>query len=98
MSQTTMSIRVDSTLKKNFDQLCDYFGLSSSSALTIFMKTVVRERKIPFEIKADSSSLVREKAKNAFLQLREDAARYGLQDLSEEEITALINEVRNGKE
>ena len=53
MSQTTMSIRVDSNLKQNFDILCDEFGLSTTSALVIFMKTVVREQRIPFEIKAD---------------------------------------------
>ena len=53
MPQTAISFRVDNVLKQSFDSLCDQFGLSNSAALTIFMKTVVRERKIPFEIKAD---------------------------------------------
>ena len=52
MAQTTMTFRVDNTLKKDFDRLCDEFGLSNTAALTIFMKTMVRERRIPFEIKA----------------------------------------------
>ena len=53
MSQTTMSIRVDSNLKQRFDTLCDEFGLSTTAAMMLFMKTVVRECRIPFEIKVD---------------------------------------------
>jgi len=41
MSQTTMSIRVDSNLKQKFDNLCNEFGLSVTSAFTIFMNAVV---------------------------------------------------------
>ena len=51
MAQTTMTFRVDDTLKKNFDELCDEFGLTSTAALTVFMKAVVRERRIPFDIR-----------------------------------------------
>lgn len=47
MAQTTMTFRVDDALKKDFDRLCDEFGLSNTAALTIFMKTMVRERRIP---------------------------------------------------
>ena len=51
---TSMTIRVDKDLKSSFDKLCDQFGLSNTAALSLFMKAVVRERRIPFEIKADS--------------------------------------------
>jgi addiction module RelB/DinJ family antitoxin len=52
MSQATISFRVDPTLKQNFDTLCAEFGISASAAFNIFMKTVVRERRIPFEIRS----------------------------------------------
>ena len=55
MAQTTMTFRVDDSLKKDFDKLCDEFGLSNTAALTIFMKTMVRERRIPFEIRTEQS-------------------------------------------
>ncbi len=55
MAQTMISIRVENDLKQSFDALCKEFGLSTSAAMTLFMKAVVRERKIPFEIKADPS-------------------------------------------
>ncbi|MBR3798250.1 MAG: type II toxin-antitoxin system RelB/DinJ family antitoxin [Bacteroidales bacterium] len=97
MSQTTMSIRVDSNLKQNFDILCDEFGLSTTSALVIFMKTVVREQRIPFEIKADSIEEIRGKSRHAFERMRADAAKAGLQDLSLDEINEIIHEVRYGE-
>ncbi len=98
MSQTTMSIRVDSNLKQRFDVLCDEFGISNTSALTLFIKAVVRERRIPFEIRAVSLEDSRKQALLAFDILRAEAAESGVQGLSLDEINAIINEVRNGKE
>lgn len=53
MSQTTISIRIDEELKKQAEELFAEFGMNMTTAFTIFAKAVVRERKIPFEIKAD---------------------------------------------
>ena len=97
MSQTTMSIRVDSNLKQKFDNLCNEFGLSVTSAFTIFMNAVVRERRIPFEIRTDSIEESREKAMLAFDRMRKDAAAAGVQDLSLDEINEIIKEVRYGE-
>ena len=98
MSQTTMSIRVDSDLKQRFDVLCDEFGLSTTAAMMLFIKTVVRECRIPFEIKRESEEDVRRKARLAFERMRADAAAAGLQDLSLDEINEIIHEVRYGKD
>ena len=97
MSQTTMSIRVDSDLKQRFDTLCDEFGLSNTAALMLFIKTVVRECRIPFEIKTESEEEVGRKARLAYERMRADAAAAGLQDLSLDEINEIIHEVRYGK-
>lgn len=97
MSQTTMSIRVDSNLKQKFDNLCNEFGLSVTSAFTIFMNAVVRERRIPFEIRTDSIEESRKKAMLAFERMRKDAAAAGVQDLSLDEINEIIKEVRYGE-
>ncbi len=50
MAQATFSVRMEDGLKKEFDSLCSDFGMSMSTAITVFAKAVVRERKIPFEI------------------------------------------------
>ena len=67
MAQATLSMRVDDTLKKNFDNICDDFGFTSTAAITVFMKTVVRERRIPFEIKASTKEHINKDAWAAFL-------------------------------
>jgi hypothetical protein len=40
-------------IKKNMEKVCAEMGLSMTAAFTIFAKTVVRERRIPFEVSAD---------------------------------------------
>lgn len=97
MGQSTVTIRVDDSLKKNFDILCDQFGFSNTAAFTIFMKAVVRERRIPFEIKVDSDEEIRAKALQAFAQMREDAAASGQQDMNLDEINRIIKEVRDAR-
>ena len=96
MAQTSITFRVDDSLKKKFDSLCDEFGLTSTAALTVFMKAVVRERKIPFELQARSEYEIRSQAMAAFERMREDAAQSGLQGISLDEINSIIREVRNG--
>ena len=93
MSQTTMSIRVDSNLKQNFDILCDEFGLSTTSALVIFMKTVVREQRIPFEIKAEPDWETMSELE-AFREIRKMAESGRLPDLTLDEINEEIRKTK----
>ena len=53
MSQTTMTIRIDEGLKRDFDKVCDDLGMPMSTAVNIFAKKVVREKRIPFEVSMD---------------------------------------------
>ena len=48
-----ISLRVDDDLKRNAERTFDDIGLSMSTAINIFLKTVVRENRIPFELSAD---------------------------------------------
>lgn len=45
-----MTVRLDSQLKAQFDQLCEEFGMSANTAFNIFVKAVIRSRSIPFSI------------------------------------------------
>ncbi len=97
MAQTTITFRVDDSLKKDFDRLCDEFGLSNTAALTIFMKTMVRERRIPFEIRTEPLDEVAAKGRLAFWALRAEARRNGLTDMTLEEINEEIRAARRGE-
>ena len=92
-----MTFRVDDSLKKNFDKLCDEFGLTSTAALTVFMKAVVRERRIPFDIQAKSEYQSRIQAMDAFERMREDAAQSGLTEMTLDEINEEIRAARRGE-
>lgn len=50
---TQVNFRIDDETKRDAEQILDEMGLSMSTAITIFLKTVCRERRIPFEITAD---------------------------------------------
>lgn len=97
MPQATFSIRMDENLKRQFDELCNEFGMTATTAFNVFARAVVREKKIPFEIKASDDSL-QEEAKNAFYALRETAKENGVQDLRLSEINEEIQEARKNKE
>ena len=51
MAQTTVNVRMDETLKKELEWLCSELGMSISTAVTLFAKTAVRVRGIPFELR-----------------------------------------------
>ena len=50
MAQTTLSVRMDENVKKQFDAFCNAVGMNTSVAINLFVKTVIRENRIPFEI------------------------------------------------
>lgn len=95
MAQATISIRVDQTLKKNFDSLCEAFGLSATAAFNIFMKAVVRERRIPFEIRATNEDCLRRKGLDAFQAMRRSLSDSGMTEMSLDEINAEIKAMRD---
>ena len=54
MEQATLSVRVDSNDKKSFENFCNNTGMNVSTAINMFIKAVLREQKLPFEIKTDN--------------------------------------------
>ena len=98
MAEVSFSIQMGENLKEQFEQVCSDLGMSVSMAITIFARMVVRERKIPFEIAAPRANVTREDGLNAFLALREEAHRNGLQDMTLDDINAEIQQTRAGSE
>ena len=45
-----MSFRINDSIKENFEKVCDELGLNPTTALTIFIKKMCREHRIPFEV------------------------------------------------
>ena len=53
MATTSVTFRIDEELKRQAEALFDDLGLSMTTAITIFLKAIVRQGKIPFVITAD---------------------------------------------
>ena len=54
MATTNINVRVDASLKKDAEKLFNELGLNMSSAITIFLKSVVSYDGIPFELKRNA--------------------------------------------
>jgi DNA-damage-inducible protein J len=52
MALRTINIRVDEKLKEKAESLFEDFGMNTTTAINVFLRAVVRERKIPFDIAA----------------------------------------------
>ena len=75
-----MTISIDDDLKKDFSNVCKEIGLQPSTAFTIFAKTVVRERAIPFTLSADSAH---ERAGRAYDSTISEGIAKGLRQFDE---------------
>ena len=53
MAQAMINFRIDENIKKEMEKICREMGMSMTTAFTIFVTKVTKERRIPFEITAD---------------------------------------------
>ena len=97
MSQSAFTIRLDSDLKTQFDSLCEEFGMSTNTAFNIYVRQVVRSRRIPFAMEAPAKDDVMAKGRAAFYAMRQAAAEAGIQDMSLDEINEEIRLAREGR-
>ena len=81
MSQ--ICLRIDDDIKSNAERTLNDIGLSMSAAITIFLKTVIRENKIPFELSADPFYSEENMTE---LKRRIDSVRTGESTLKEHEL------------
>lgn len=95
MAQQAMTVRLDAQMKSQFDSLCEQFGMSSNTAINIFVNAVVRSRSIPFTINVkDEKDEIRERAKRAFDAIRARAEASTEPEMTLEEINEEIRLAR----
>jgi DNA-damage-inducible protein J len=52
---TNLSIRMDRDLKDEADRIFNALGMNLTTAITVFVRQAVRQKKIPFEIALDAA-------------------------------------------
>ena len=53
MNEATISIRLDSKDKTNFEKLCKNIGMTVSTAINVFIKKSISEQEIPVTLSAN---------------------------------------------
>lgn len=84
-------------MKMQFDSLCEEFGMSTNTAFNIYVRQVVRSRRIPFAIEAPAKDDIMNKERAAFYEMRQTAADAGIQDMPLDEINEEIRLARESK-
>lgn len=82
MESLTLNVRVDAEDKKSFEQFCSSVGMNVSTAVNMFIKAVLREQKLPFEVKSNTlDNIIYEKLKEAELEMNNTSTRYTINDI-----------------
>lgn len=55
MAQAVLSVRMDDETKRAFADFCDQIGMSVSTAINMFARQAIRERRLPFTPSLDVS-------------------------------------------
>ena len=86
---TNVTIRMDEGLKKQSEALFDEMGLNMTTAITLFIKTAVRENRIPFEIRVDpffsEKNRARLRAAAADMDARRDITAHDLIEVHDDD-------------
>ena len=93
MAQVSMTVRMDSLLKQQFNDLCNEIGMSVNTAINVFVNAAVKTRGIPFEIKA-SPKVESMSALEAFQQMRKMAESGQFPEMTLDEINEEIRQAR----
>ena len=79
-----MTVRVDNMIKSQFDALCEQFGMSTNTAINVFIHAVVRARAIPFPIKIEDEDITRKRVLEALHTPHPETPELTLDEINEE--------------
>ena len=92
---TNLSIRIDRNLKDEADQMFNALGMNLTTAITVFVKQAVRQKRIPFEIALrDDQEASRQAALEALDRIQQNSIKNGTDNMTLEEINAEIYAAR----
>ena len=90
--QVLIQFRADKALKQEVTEIYEKLGMDLPTAFRMFMAKSKMVKGLPFEATLPEQTITRAQAKNAFYELRRQAAN--VPEMSLEEINAEISAVR----
>lgn len=82
MESLTLNVRVDANDKKSFEQFCNNVGMNVSTAVNMFIKAVLREQKLPFEVRSSAyEEIIYQKLLEAEKEMDSTSKRYTAEEV-----------------
>jgi len=103
MAETTnLSIRIDSNLKNEADKVFNALGMNLTTAITVFVKQAVMQKRIPFEIalstgESSNNRISMREAMAASERIWQRSVQNGTDKMTLEEINAEIAASRTAR-
>ncbi len=94
MAVSNITIRIDSELKKQGEELFDELGLSMTAAITSFIKQAVREQGIPFRL-TRQGNLQTLRAFEEIEEMKKNPEAYKAYSNAEDMVADILHEIRN---
>ena len=86
MSKTSMSIRLDSEVKEQAQQVFNHLGMDMTTAVTIFLRQVLQYQGLPFDVRLDEN--------RKLLQVLTDVDQHRNMSQSFESVSDLMEDLR----
>lgn len=82
METSILNVRVDTNDKKSFEEFCNNVGMNVSTAVNLFIKAVLRENKLPFEVKTSiNDEEICKKLKEADDEIKSNKRKYTAEEI-----------------
>ena len=86
MSKMSMSIRLDSEVKEQAQQVFNHLGMDMTTAITIFLRQAIQYQGLPFDIRLDEN--------RKLLQVLTDVDQHRNMSQSFESVSNLMEDLR----
>ena len=86
MSKMSMSIRLDSEVKEQAQQVFNHLGMDMTTAITIFLRQVLQYQGLPFDVRLDEN--------RKLLQVLTDVDQHRNMSQSFESVSDLMEDLR----
>ena len=67
-NEAVLNIKLDGDIKRKFDTFCADTGMNASVAVNLFIHAVIREKRIPFDIRGNVDPFYSEKSQTRLKQ------------------------------
>jgi len=101
MASVNYTLRINEVDKQNAEQVFKNLGMSFATGINIYLKTVGRQKKIPFILEVNDADMQKKEARKRFKEnmraMQEQSVINGTDNMTMDEIDDIIAEVREEK-